>query len=134
MFEPLNVSDKSTMPLILLFLLGCFDDWYTPYVEPTTIGPVVITHRRTKHLLFHPKISFKHRRQTIDWTHGKKKHCISNNSNTGLPYEHMMPLILSVEIDRIQVDGTTLLVDNFTIAPSRSKYPSKNYRSSLWKI
>lgn len=110
------------MPLILLFLLGCFDDWYTPYVEPTTIGPVSLP--TVEHALtVSSKDLFQTPRANNRLDSWKEKHCISNNSNTDFPYEHMMPLILSVEIDRIQIDGKTLLVDNLTMESSLSNYP-----------
>ena len=112
------------MLLILLSLLGCFDDWYTPYVEPITVGPVSLP--TVEHALtVSSKDLFQTPRANNRLDSWKKKHCISSNSNPDFPYEHMMPLILSVEIDRIQVDGKTLLVENFTIASSRSKYPSR---------
>ena len=112
------------MPLILLFLLGCFDTWYTPYVEPITVGPLSLP--TVEHALtISSKDLFQTPRTNNTLESWKEKHCSSPNHNPNFPYEHMMPLILSVEIDRIQINGTTLLVDNLTIASSRSRYPSR---------
>ena len=110
------------MLLIFLSLLSCLNEWYTPYVDPITVGPLslptveqALTVSSTD-LFQTPKAN----NRLDSW---KEKHCISNNSNTNFPYEHMMPLILSVEIDRIQVDGKTVLVDNLTMESSLSNYP-----------
>ena len=122
MFEPLNVSGKSAMPLLFLLLMGCFEDWFTPYVEPITVGPLSLP--TVEHALtVSSKDLFQTPRANNRLDSWKEKHCTSNNSNTDFPYEHTMPLILSVEIDRIQVGGKTVLVDNLTIESSLSSYP-----------
>ena len=110
------------MPLILLFLLGCFDEWYTPYVEPITVGPVSLP--TAEHALtVSSKDLFQTPRANNRLDSWKEKYCSSPNSDTDFPYEHMRPLILSVEVDRIQVDGKTVIVDNLTIGSSLSNYP-----------
>ena len=104
MFEPLNVAGKSAMLISFLLLLGCFDDWFRPYVEPVTVGPLSLP--TVEHALtVSSKDLFQTPRANNRLDSWKERHCVSNNSNTDFPYEHMMPLILSVEIDRIQVDG-----------------------------
>lgn len=110
------------MLLILFSLLGCFDAWYTPYVEPITIGPLSLP--TAEHALtVSSKDLFQTPRSNNTFDSWTEKHCSSPNRNADFPYEQMMPLILSVETDRIQVDGKTVLVDNLTIASSRSNYP-----------
>jgi len=110
------------MSLIIVSLIGCFDTWYKPYIEPVVVGPLSLP--TVEHALsVSSKDLFQVPRENNTLDRWQEQNCSTSDVTKTLPYEQLKPLVLSVEIDRIQVDSKTVLLDNLTIAPPTSKQP-----------
>ena len=108
------------MSPILLSLVGCFDTWYKPYIEPVVVGPLSLP--TVEHALsISPRDLFQVPRENNTLDRWQEQNCSTSDATQILPYDQLKPLVLSVEIDQIQVDGKTVLLDNLTIAPPTSK-------------
>ena len=104
----------------LLSLVGCFDTWYKPYIEPVVVGPLSLPTVEYA-LTISSKDLFQVPRENNTLDRRQEQNCSTSDATQILPYEQLKPLVLSVEIDQIQVDGKTVLLDNLTIAPPTSK-------------
>ena len=104
----------------LLSLVGCFDTWYKPYIEPVVVGPLSLPTIEYA-LTISSKDLFQVPRENNTLDRRQEQNCSTSDATQILPYEQLKPLVLSVEIDQIQVDGKTVLLDNLTIDPPTSK-------------